>query len=121
MITSISFKNFYCSLSQRTYFKIPQDLIFLTFCLVIEAAAKMRINYNQVKCYFHFFYNYYFNRKFTKNNRLFNQAGCKYTQKMTLGKKKFRKILIWYLTPCKLTIIRYRNPGVPEKLLNLYI
>jgi len=47
-------------------FKTLADPIFSMFCLVVEAAAKMRLISIQVKCYFHFFYIYFFNRKFQK-------------------------------------------------------
>ena len=70
-------------------YKIPQDSMFSTFCLVTEAAAKMRLIQILVKCYFHFFNIYFLSRKFQKTTALFDWAGCKCKEKTATRQKKY--------------------------------
>jgi len=56
-------KRTFTVLCRRELFSKSRRIIdFLTFCLVVEAAAKMRLILMPVKCYFHLFSDYFFSR-----------------------------------------------------------
>jgi len=56
-------KRTFTVLCRRELFSKSRRIIdFLTFCLVVEAAAKMRFILMPVKCYFHLFSDYFFSR-----------------------------------------------------------
>jgi len=50
------------SVSEFLYLKTIAVIDFSLFCLVVEAAAKMRLFLMPVKCYFHLFSDYFFIR-----------------------------------------------------------